>query len=175
MLFFHDYFGWTLHWNSGCYGRWQASTSSSSESSQARMKVPGITGRQVHYAEEHDIRLQHKYWEKHPVKKKQFQETEVLMNSKVYLLKAVPSQRELLCEKRFLLQTSAQQSCYEQKGHHHSSPPREALSCGRPFMEKDIFITLSINNNKYQNQCKRHPPSREVSFISWQGCWRPRK
>lgn len=46
---------------------------------------------------------------------------------------------------------------HEQKGHHHSSPPREALSHGKAFIEKDIFITLSINNNKFQKQYKRHP------------------
>lgn len=67
VLYLHDFFAWTLHWNSRCYCIWQASTSTSSESFQARMAIPGITGTPVHYGKEQDIILQHSYWEQYLV------------------------------------------------------------------------------------------------------------
>lgn len=117
------------------------------------MTAPGITGRQVHYVKEHDLILQCNYWEKHLVKN--VVSGNWSADDLQSLLKAVScyAWRDSCCK----LQHS--RGWHEQKGHHHSSPAMKALSCGKDFMEKAVFITLSINNNKFQKWCKRHPPS----------------
>lgn len=56
---------------------------------------------------------------------------------------------ELLCVKRFLLQTPAQQRLTWAEGTPSLQSAMKALSCGKDFMEKPVFITLSINNNKF--------------------------